>query len=80
MSELTKEVNRFFGYESKRKIDGLTQELNLHGELLQIYEMRYLQGKDVNFIADMLSCSPAKVHKKLGVIRAKINKILKIEA
>ena len=78
MSEQTKAINSFFRLALREDVDGLLGKLVLTERQSTIFEMKYIQGHDINFIADTIGLSPYAVDKELKKIRAKIAKCLDI--
>ena len=75
MSNTTKQINKFFKTAIRPEIQQLFDSLALSSELRTIAEMRYIEGKDLGYIADMTNCSKSKIDKDLSRIRAKISKL-----
>ena len=78
MSELTKEINAFFRLAGKGDVDDLLSDIILTERQLVIFDMRYIKGKEINFIADTVGLSPYSVDKELKRIRDKIAKSLNL--
>lgn len=75
MSELSKEINKFFETATRPQIDDLVNIINLNPDLEKIYFMFYRDKMDANQIAYELKCSRATVYRNLGIIRKKLAKI-----
>jgi len=78
MSEQSKAVNSFFRIALREDVDGLVSQLVLTERQSKIFQMKYIQGHDVNFIADTIGSSPYSIDKELRKIRTKIAKALDI--
>jgi predicted DNA-binding protein YlxM (UPF0122 family) len=71
-----KEVNDFFKSPVKPEIQKLEENLLLTDLQYKIYKMKYIEKHDINFIADELNCSRAKINSELKNIRAMILKLI----
>lgn len=78
MSSQTKAINTFFREALREDVDGLLARLVLTDRQYRIFDMKYIRGNDINFIADTLGSSPYSVDKELRKIRAKIAKALNL--
>ena len=78
MSIQSKAVNEFFRIALREDVDGLVSNMVLTDRQYMIFQMKYIKGHDVNFIADTVGSSPHSVYKELKRIRTKIAKILNI--
>lgn len=76
MSELSKRINQFFNYTPKSDINKITEDLILNEHLQRVLEMRYIQGKDIDFIAFKTGYSRGKIESDLRKIRKKIEKLI----
>ena len=76
MSELSKQVNNFFNEATKSDVDKLKDNMIISDHLKQVLEMRYIQGKDINYIAYVTGYSKGKIEADLRKIRKKISKII----
>lgn len=76
MSELTKRINRFFKEATKSEIKRINDEVYFTEHLQQVYEMFYIQHKDIDFIAFKTGYSRSKIEGDLRVIRRKLNKLV----
>lgn len=78
MSVIVKKINDFFRNALKKDIDNIKNEIILTDRQKQIFNMFYLEGKDIGFIADTLCVCPMVINNELKNIRAKIARILQI--
>lgn len=76
MSEVTKKINRFFKFATKSEIKILEDELILSEHLKKVYNMFYIEHKDIDFIAFELGFSRGKIEADLRTIRMKLSKLL----
>lgn len=76
MSNQSKEINRFFSLADRSEVDELLAMVILTERQYRIFEMKYIKGNDINFIADTIGLSSYAVDKELKKIRAKIAKYL----
>ena len=78
MSEQSKAINLFFSLADRNEVDQLLSKIILTDRQYMIFEMKYLKGKDINFIADTLGCCSRVVQKELKHIRTKLAKLIGI--
>lgn len=76
MSQTVKNINNFFKTSIRTDIDDLVNKLALSDRQLQIFEMFYVQKKDILFIADTVGVCEAVVSRELKTVRLKIAKVL----
>lgn len=76
MSELSKRVNEFFKLATKSEISKIKNELYFSDHLLQVFEMFYIQKKDIDFIAYKTNYSRGKIESDLRLIRKKLNRFI----
>jgi len=76
MSELSKRVNEFFKLATKSEISKIKNELYFSDHLLQVFEMFYIQKKDIDFIAYKTNYSRGKIEADLRLIRKKLNRFI----
>jgi DNA-directed RNA polymerase specialized sigma24 family protein len=76
MSELSKKVNQFFNFTPKSEIDKVTDNLIISPHLKQVLEMRYIEGKDIEYIAFKTGYSRGKIESDLRKLRKKIEKLI----
>lgn len=75
MSELSKRTNEFFSNITQPELDELLKTIILNPHLKQVLEMRYIDGKDINYIAYETGYSKSKIEADLRKIRKKISKL-----
>lgn len=78
MSKQSKGINSFFSLADRNEINDVLSRIILTERQHTIFEMKYIKGKDINFIADTIGLSSYAVDKELRKIRAKIAKALNI--
>lgn len=78
MSDQIKGINAFFALADRNEIDEVLSRVILTERQYRIFDMKYIKGNDINFIADTIGLSPYGVDKELKKIRAKIAKYLGI--
>lgn len=71
-----KKVNSFFKTASRSDVDNVKGNIILTDRQETIFNMYYLQGKDINFIADSLYISASVICRELKAIRCKISPYL----
>lgn len=76
MSTKVKTINRFFAGADKADVDQVKDKIILSDRQDTIFRMFYIQGRDINFIADSLYISASVVNRELRRIRDKILRIL----
>lgn len=76
MSEMSKQVNRFFNEATKSDVEKLKSELLITEHLNEVFEMRYIKGNDINFIAYKTGYSRGKIEADLRKLRKKIYKFI----
>lgn len=76
MSELTKNINKFFKSATKTEISIIENEIILDNHLQQVYQMFYIQRKDIDYIAFKTGYSRGKIEADLRIIRMKISKAI----
>ena len=72
VSSKVKAVNSFFKSASRSDVDKVKGNIILTDRQETIFNMYYLQGKDINFIADSLYISVSVICRELKAIRCKI--------
>ncbi len=78
MSDQVKRINMFFSLADMNDIDAVTSSILMTERQKTIFQMKYIQGHDINYIADTIGISSYSVDKELIKIRAKIAKALNI--
>ena len=76
MSELVRQINRFFRTAIKSDIEDLHEELLLSDRQEKIFRMYYIRRLDLDFIASELGVSSVVINKELKTIRKKLAKAL----
>ena len=76
MSELSRKVNEFFNFTPKSEIDKVKNNMVISEHLMTVLEMRYIQGKDIDYIAYKTGYSRGKIEADLRKIRKKIEKLI----
>ena len=76
MSELSKRVNNFFLEATRSDVEKLKNDMLISEHLYKVFEMRYIQNKDINFIAYTTGYSRGKIEADLRKIRKKISKLI----
>lgn len=79
MSAITKRINEFFRGALKKDIDFIQSEIILSERQEKIFQMFYIQKKDIGFIADSLCVCRMVVNNELKIIREKISRILSLD-
>lgn len=76
MSELSKKVNQFFNFTPKSQINKIKDDMIISEHLKQVLEMKYIEGKDIDYIAFKTGYSRGKIEADLRKIRKKIEKLI----
>lgn len=76
MSELSKQVNKFFNDATKKEVEDLKDNILISEHQRKVLEMRYIEGKDINYIAYETGYSKGKIEADLRKIRKKISKLI----
>lgn len=76
MSELSKKVNAFFNFTPKSEIEKVKNDMLISEHLLEVLQMRYIEGKDIEFIAYKTGYSRGKIEADLRKIRKKMEKLI----
>ena len=76
MSDLIKNINKFFKFSTKKEIVDIENNLILDEHLQKVFKMFYIEHKDINFIADFLGYSRGKIEADLRIIRKKLSKLI----
>jgi len=76
MSEISKQVNRFFNEATKKEVNELTDNILISEHLKNVLEMRYIKGYDINYIAYQTGYSKGKIESDLRKLRKKIAKLI----
>ena len=76
MSELTKRVNKFFDEATKREVENLIDQMSISEHLKTVLKLKYVEEKDINFIAYKTGFSQAKINADLSKLRKKMSKLI----
>lgn len=76
MSELSKRVNRYFDDVTKPELNTLLENIMVDDHLRKVLLMRYVENKDINFIAYSTGYSKGKIEADLRKIRKKIARLI----
>lgn len=76
MSELSKKVNRYFNDMTKPELNILLETIMLDEHLHKVLIMRYVENKDIDFIAYKTGYSKGKIEADLRKIRRKIARLI----
>jgi hypothetical protein len=76
MSELSKKVNRFFDEATKTEVEHLIDEMLISEHLKLVLKLRYIENKDINFIAYKTGYSKGKIEADLRKLRKKLSKLI----
>lgn len=79
MSQTIRKINNFFNNAISSDIEKINKNIILSERQEIIFRMKYIQKKDINFIADSLNVCPMVVNNELKIIRKKIVRILELE-
>lgn len=79
MSQTIRKINNFFNNAISSDIEKINKNIILSERQEIIFRMKYLQKKDINFIADSLNVCSMVVNNELKIIRKKIARILELE-
>lgn len=76
MSELSKRVNQFFNFTPKSEVNKVKDNMIISEHLKQVLEMRYIEGKDIEYIAYKTGYSRSKIEADLRKLRKKIEPLI----
>lgn len=76
MSELSKQVNRFFDDATKAEIADILDKIYITEHQKTVLIMRYLEEYDINYIAYKTGYSRGKIESDLRKIRKKLSKLI----
>lgn len=76
MSELSKKVNQFFNFTPKSEINKVKDNIVISEHLKHVLEMRYIEGKDIDYIAFKTGYSRGKIEADLRKLRKKIEPLI----
>lgn len=76
MSELSKRVNQFFNFTPKSEVNKIKDNIIISEHLKQVLEMRYIEGRDIEYIAYKTGYSRSKIEADLRKLRKKIEPLI----
>lgn len=76
MSELSKRVNEFFKLATKSEVTKIKEELYFSDHLQEVFDMFYIQKKDIDYIAYKTNFSKGKIEADLRLIRKKLSRLI----
>lgn len=76
MSKLSKKVNEFFRSATKSEVKQIKDNIYISEHLEKVFDMFYLEKKDIDYIAYVTGYSRGKIAADLILIREKISKLL----
>lgn len=76
MSKIVRKINKFFQTAIKKDVLYIKDELILTERQNKIFDLFYIQKKQIDFIADEFCVCPQVIHKELKNIRNKIIQII----
>jgi len=76
MSELTKKINQFFKFATRKEVQELKGKIYITERLERVFTMFYIEKKSINYIADETGFCERTVKKDLELLRTLINKVL----
>jgi DNA-directed RNA polymerase specialized sigma24 family protein len=76
MSEISKQVNKFFNEATKKEVEDLKDNILISEHLKTVLEMKYIEGYDINYIAYKTGYSKGKIESDLRKLRKKIAKLI----
>lgn len=79
MSQTVKNINALFKTAIRSEIDELMSKLALSDRQTRIFEMFYIQKKDIWMISNEIGICEAVVNRELKKIRTKIAKVMGYE-
>ena len=76
MNATVRKINQWFRDATRADVNNLLSKIILTERQMRIFELFYLRGKDINFIADDLCVCPRVISDELTEIRCKISAII----
>lgn len=76
MSELSKRVNEFFKSATRLEVKAVKDNIYISEHLNTVFEMFYIQKKDIEFIAFKTGYSRGKIEADLRLLRKKLSKLI----
>lgn len=76
MSELSRRINEFIRLATRADIKQIKDNIYISEHLEKVFDMFYLQKKDIDFIAYSTGWSRGKIEADLRLLRSKISKLI----
>ena len=76
MSEISKKVNKYFECITKDELNKLLSNIMIDEHLKKVLLMKYIEKKDINYIAYITGYSRGKIEADLRKLRRKIGKLM----
>lgn len=76
MSILSKRINEFFKSATKSEIKTINNEVYFSDHLQEVFDLFYIQHKDINYIAYKTNYSRGKIEADLRLIRKKLSRLI----
>lgn len=76
MSEISKSINKFFDDATRTEINYILDNVIISEHLQKVFTMRYIEDKNIDFIAYSTGYSKSKIESDLRKIRKKIYKLI----
>ena len=76
MSELSKRVNEFFKLATRQEVKQVKDNIYISEHLEKVFDMFYIQKKDIEYIAFVTGYSRGKIEADLRLLRKKLNKLI----
>ena len=76
MSMLSRKINEFFKLATRQEVKQVKDNIYISEHLEQVFDLFYIQKKDINYISDITGYSISKIKADLRLLRDKINKLL----
>lgn len=76
MSELSKRINEFFKYATRNEVRQIKDNIYISEHLNLVFEMFYIQKKDIDYIAYTTGYSRGKIEADLRLLRRKLSKLI----
>ncbi len=76
MSELSKRINEFFKYATRNEVKQIKDNIYISEHLNLVFEMFYIQKKDIDYIAYYTGYSRGKIEADLRLLRKKLSKLI----
>lgn len=76
MSELSKRVNEFFRSATRNEVREVKDNIYISEHLNEVFELFYIQKKDIEYIAFKTGYSRGKIEADLRLLRKKLSKLI----